>query len=464
VQLDEMILVSVDDHVCEPPDMWNEFVPRKWKDRAPRLVHKADGSDVWVFEGQQIPNVGLNAVAGRPPEEYGMEPTALDQLRPGCYDIDARIDDMDVNGVLGSLCFPSVPGFVGELFGRQPDKELAQVMAQAYNDWHVDAWCGKYPGRFVPLAIPMLWDPQLMAAEVRRLARKGCHAMTFPDTPGGLGRPSIHSETWEPFWQACDETGTVVCIHIGSGTGMNLQDPNAPVEIMIASTPISLFNCATELVFSTFLRRYRNLKVALSEGGTGWVPYFLERADYVYEHHRRWTLQSFGDRKPSDVFREHVITCFIDDAVGVRNRDLIGVDNLTWECDYPHSDSTWPEAPEILWRSLKGVPDAEIDKITHLNVMKHFQYDPFRHIPREQATVRALRARARAKGVDLTPRAGGGGKTPSDYAKGYCTIGDIMKQMAGAFSTPFDSEGRGVIPDAEKRLQSSGGGMATGNG
>jgi hypothetical protein len=121
----------------------------------------------------------------------------------------------------------------------------------------------------------------------------------------------------------------------------------------------------------------------------------------------------------------------------VRNRDLIGIDNITWECDYPHSDSTWPTAPERLWTALAGLPEADIHKITWQNVVRHFQYDPFKHIPREQCTVGALRAQA--KDIDLTPRAGSGGKQPSDYARGYCTIGDIMKQMAGAFSTPFES-------------------------
>ena len=129
-----------------------------------------------MFEGQQIPNVGLNAVAGRPPEEYGVEPTALSQLRPGCYDVDARIGDMNANGVLGSLCFPTVPGFVGELFGRQAaagESELAIAMLRAYNDWHIDDWCGKHPGRFIPLAIPPIWDPEEMAREVRRVAAQG---------------------------------------------------------------------------------------------------------------------------------------------------------------------------------------------------------------------------------------------------------------------------------------------------
>ena len=316
MEMNDMILVSVDDHVCEPPDMWDGVLSPEWKSRAPKLVTRNDGTNAWVFEGQQIPNIGLNAVAGRPPEEYGMEPTSLSQLRKGCWDVDARIDDMNVNGVLGSLCFPSVPGFCGELFGRNDDKELARVMIQAYNDWHIDAWCGAHPGRFIPLAIPMMWDPKLLADEVRRVAKKGCHAISFADTPTGLGHPSLFDDYWEPFWKACSDEGTVICMHIGSGTGMALNEMNAPIEIMITSTPITLFNVATELVYSDFLRRYPDLKFALSEGGVGWIPYFLERADYVYEHHSAWTHQDFGDKKPSEVFREHIFNCFIDDKAG----------------------------------------------------------------------------------------------------------------------------------------------------
>ena len=249
MQMNDMILVSVDDHVCEPPDMWDRHVPRKWKERAPRLVTKQDGTNLWVFEGAQIPNVGLNAVAGRPPEEYGMEPTALSQLRPGCYDVDARVDDMNANGVLGSLCFPTVPGFVGELFGKQAaagNGDLAIAMLRAYNDWHIDGWCGKHPGRFIPLAIPPIWDPEEMGREVHRVAKKGCHAITFADNPGNLGFPSLHSEKWDPFWKACADEGTVVCIHIGSGTRMNLQDPGAPIEVRFLeserATLLFLFN------------------------------------------------------------------------------------------------------------------------------------------------------------------------------------------------------------------------------
>ncbi len=450
MQMDDMILVSVDDHVCEPPELFERHSPARYKERAPRLLTKDDGSQVWFFEGNQVPNVGLNAVVGRPPDEYGMEPTSLRQMRKGCYDVDARIDDMNVNGVLGSMCFASMCGFVGELFHRCEDRDLGEAMSRTYNDWHIDDWCGSHPGRFIPLAIPMLWNPEATAAEIRRVAKKGCHGITFPDTPSGLGYPSVHSDYWDPIWRACDETGTVICVHIGSGTGMNLQDTSAPVEIMITGTNITLFNFANEVVFSKFITKYPNLKFALSEGGTGWIPYFLERADYVHEHHHRWTHNGFGDKQPSDVFREHIMTCFIDDAVGLENRKRIGVDTITWECDYPHSDSTWPNSPETLWKSIGSLPDDDIHAITHRNAMRDFRYDPFRHVPEAEATVAALRAKATH--VDLSPLAGGGGKVPSDYEHGYCTIGDIMKQMSGAYAVAF-KEGQGIDPaEAQKQL------------
>jgi predicted TIM-barrel fold metal-dependent hydrolase len=437
---EDMILVSVDDHICEPAGMFEGRLPRKWQDRAPKTVTKTDGTDVWVFEGRQIPNLAVNAVAGRPPEEYGMEPTSFSQLRPGCYDIDARVGDMNAAGILGSLCFPSFPGLCGDLFTQQDDKELAHVMLQAYNDWHIDDWCGTQPGRFIPLALPAMWDPELLAQEVRRVAKKGCHAFTFSDNPQHQGLPSLHDPHWDPFWKACCDEGTVVCMHIGSGTGMSFDEPDCAAEILIASVPISLFHTAMNLVFSPALRKFPTLKIALSEGGIGWMPYFLERADYTYQHHRHWTHQDLGGKLPSDIFREHIICCFIDDPAGVEARHRIGIDTLTWECDYPHSDSTWPNAPEELWKALDGVPDNEIDKITHLNAMRHFQYDPFAHRKREACTVGSLRAEA--KDVDLSVRRGGGGKPPSAYDKGYVTVGDLLTQISTAFAVPFAEDGQ----------------------
>jgi predicted TIM-barrel fold metal-dependent hydrolase len=394
VNIDDLILVSVDDHVVEPPDMFEGHLPAKYRDAAPQLVTKEDGSNAWVFEGQEATNVGLNAVAGRPPDEYGLEPTRLEEMRPGCYDIHERIRDMNVNGVLASMNFPSYPQFCGQYFARSTDKDLGLAVLRAYNDWHIDEWCGTYPGRMIPLALPPIWDPQLMADEVRRVAAKGCHAVTFSENPEKLGYPSFHSGHWDPFWQACCDTDTVVCLHIGSSSQVVVTSVEAPIDTLITLQPMNIVQAAADLLWSPVLRKFPSLIVALSEGGIGWVPYFLERVDYVYKHHKAWTHQSFGDMLPSEVFLERVITCFIDDEFGIANRDRLNVDMITWECDYPHSDSTWPQAPESVALYLDGVPADEVAKITHENALRLFSFDAFSHVPEAEATVAALRAQA----------------------------------------------------------------------
>ena len=155
-------------------------------------------------------------------------------------------------------------------------------------------------------------------------------------------------------------------------------------------------HAATDLLWSPVLRRFPNLQFALSEGGIGWLPYWLERVDYAYQQHRHWTHQDFGDQLPSQVARDHFTFCFISDGAGLETRHLIGVDKITWECDYPHSDSTWPNSPETLQKQLAGVSDADVGKITHENAVRLFRYDPFGHRPKDRCSVGALRAEAAA--------------------------------------------------------------------
>ena len=212
MQVDDLIMVSVDDHVVEPPHLFEGRLSKKAAERAPFITTLDGGRDIWMFEGSPLPNVGLNAVAGRVPEEYGLDALAFSEMRPGCYDIHERIRDMNVNGVLGSLNFPSIAGFTGQLFYTCPDKDIAIELLRAYNDWHVEDWCGTYPGRMIPLSIPPVWDPELMAAEVRRMAEKGCHAVTFSENPEKLKLPSWLSDHWDPFLRACEEVNTVICL------------------------------------------------------------------------------------------------------------------------------------------------------------------------------------------------------------------------------------------------------------
>src|SRR6204780_1678911 len=404
VNKDDMILISVDDHTVEPPDMFKDHLPKKYVDDAPRLVHNDDGSDCWQFRDTVIPNAALNAVAGRPKEEYGIEPQGLDEIRPGCYNVDERIKDMNAGGILASICFPSFPGFAARLFATE-DKEFSVALVQAYNDWHIEDWCGAYPARFIPMAIPVIWDAEECAKEVRRVAKKGVHALTFTENPAAMGYPSFHNEYWKPLWEALVDTDTVMNVHIGPSGRLGITAPDAPMDVMITLQPMNIVQAAADLLWSNPIKQYPDLKVALSEGGTGWIPDFLERADRTYELHSTWTHQDFGDKLPSDGFRDHFLTCFISDDVGVQLRHQIGIDNIAWEADYPHSDSMWPSAPEQLWDVLggHGVSEIDINKMTYENAMRWYSFDPFAHLPREQATVGALRQAA--DGHDVSVRA-----------------------------------------------------------
>ncbi|WP_441960136.1 amidohydrolase family protein [Mycolicibacterium houstonense] len=422
---DDMILISVDDHIVEPPDMFKNHLPKKYADEAPRLVHNPDGSDTWQFRDIVIPNVALNAVAGRPKEEYGLEPQGLDEIRKGCYNVDERVKDMNAGGILGSICFPSFPGFAGRLFATE-DPEFSLALVRAYNDWHIDEWCGAYPARFIPMALPVIWDAEACADEVRRVSKKGVHALTFTENPAAMGYPSFHDDYWTPLWKALCDTNTVLNVHIGSSGKLAITAPDAPLDVMITLQPMNIVQAAADLLWSKPIKDYPDLKIGLSEGGTGWIPYFLERVDRTYEMHSTWTHQNFGDKLPSEVFREHFLTCFISDPVGVALRDKIGIDNISWEADYPHSDSMWPGAPEELWDVLteNNVPDDEINKMTHENAMRWYSFDPFTHISREQATVGALRKSA--EGHDVSIRA------LSHHAQG--SRGDALHAAAKANS------------------------------
>jgi predicted TIM-barrel fold metal-dependent hydrolase len=399
----DLILISVDDHLVEPPNMFDAHIPDRYRAVAPKIVRKPNGSDVWVFNGLEIPNIGLNAVAGRPKEEYGVEPTAFDEMRPGCFDIDERIKDMNAGGVLGSMCFPSFPGFSGRVFATADDKDMAIAVLRAYNDWHIDEWCGSYPGRFIPMGLVPIWDPQLAANEVRRIAAKGVHSITFTENPATLGYPSFHNPHWDPLWAACSDHDVVLSIHLGSSGKLAITAADAPVDVMITLQPMNICQAAADLLWSRIPKHFPNLKIALSEGGTGWIPYFLDRLDRTYDMHHLWTGQNFGDQMPSDIFRRHFLTCFIADPVGMQLRHLIGIDNIAWECDYPHSDSSWPDAPEELAKVITGVSDDDVNKISYENAMRWYSFDPFQHRAKETCTVGALRAESGDHDVAIRP-------------------------------------------------------------
>jgi predicted TIM-barrel fold metal-dependent hydrolase len=233
------------------------------------------------------------------------------------------------------------------------------------------------------------------------MARKGVHSVTFTENPATLGYPSFHDASWDPFWTALCDEGVVLSIHLGSSGQLAVTAADAPVDVMITLQPMNICQAAADLLWSRVIKDFPSVRIALSEGGTGWIPYFLDRIDRTYDMHHLWTGQDFGDQLPSDVFRDHFLTCFIADPIGIKLRDDIGIDNIAWECDYPHSDSSWPEAPEELARVAAGVSDDDLNKISHENAMRWYSFDPFAHRSKEQSTVGALRAEAAGHDVSI---------------------------------------------------------------
>ena len=268
-------------------------------------------------------------------------------------------------------------------------------MLQAYNDWHIDTWCGSQPGRFIPLSLPPIWDPELMAKEVHRVAAKGCHNVTFSEDPSKLGWPSLHSEHWDPFYKACVDEGMQICLHIGSSSTM-IELTDAPIDVMITLTPMNSMQAAANLIWSPALKRFPDLKFALSEGGIGWMPYFLERIDYVYERHRFWTGQQFGDMLPRPEGARDLLV-LLHRRQGRRHRARPDRHRQHQRGSATTRTPTRPgrRRPRRLWKHFDGVDisDDDINKITHLNAMKRFHFDPFAVRPREECTVAALRAR-----------------------------------------------------------------------
>lgn len=434
MRIEDMVIISVDDHITEPGDIFDNVLSGEALTTAPKLKVKESGTNYWEYQGKTMQSVALNAVTGRVREEYGMEPTHLNQLRKGCWDVDARIGDMDVNGIAASLNFPSFVGIDGSMFLSCPDKDLALVHLKAYNDWHIDEWCGKYPGRFIPLAILPFWDMDATVAEVLRVNAKGCRVITMSENPTKKGLPGIHTPFWEPLWKVCSETDTTIALHIGTGNVSPHCSPESPIEANITTMPMAVGFGAADWIHLEALHRYPNLQIMLSESGIGWIPYLLERADYSNEQHHAWThsKQYLGDMKPSEVFKRHFSSCFIDDAYGIRNIDLIGEDSICYEVDYPHSDAPWPNAPEVLWRSVNTLNDAQIDKVTHLNAIRILHFDAmFANYKRDDLTVGALRTKAKNAGVDTTLISTGGAAPLAAGEKPRpVTSGDVQAMYA----------------------------------
>ena len=391
------MIISVDDHIVEPADVWTSRMPAKFKEAAPHIVRKdmpdvtfvggkltvnegggGAPADWWIYEKLQRPLLRVDSAVGVPRDEVTMKGITYEDMRPGSYSQKERLEDMDDNHIEASLCFPTFPRFCGQTFTEAEDKELALLCVEAYNDYQVEEWCAGSGGRLVPLTIVPLWDAHLAAAEVRRNAERGVRAVCFSEIPAYLGLPSIHDPDnyWDPFFQACDETSTVVNMHIGSSSKMPSTSPDAPAAVGSSLTHITAELSMTDFLMSGLFERFANLKVAYSEGQIGWIPHLLHRMDVVWEDNRGWGgVADKVPNPPSSYFADHVFGCFFDDPNGLLLIDEIGEDNITYESDYPHSDSTWPRTRQIAEKQMAGLTDEQRYKVVRGNAIKLFGLD-----------------------------------------------------------------------------------------
>jgi predicted TIM-barrel fold metal-dependent hydrolase len=393
-------MISVDDHVIEPPTVWQDRLPVKYKESGPHMISEGD-DEYWVYEKRRVATSGLSATAGKKTDEFSPKPIRYADMRAGCYDSVARLQDMDRAGILASMCFPSFPRFCGQIFWEAEDKELALLCVRAYNDWMIDEWCGSAPGRYIPCIIIPHWDPTLAAREIERCAGKGARALTFSENPSHLGLPSLFDANryWDPVLDAAAEANVTICTHVGSSSLVPEITPDTPMAVNMAwMIGVRTSGALLMWLFSGTFNRFPKLKLALSEGGIGWIPYFVQRSQQVADKQHAWATDSsvklsHGDSHRSDgvqgfrleldgvdfkqVLRDHVYGCFIDDEVGAEVAiPYMTADNVMCESDYPHSDSSWPDSIRLMQKQLGHLPVGDQVKILRTNAERVFQFAP----------------------------------------------------------------------------------------
>jgi predicted TIM-barrel fold metal-dependent hydrolase len=373
-------LMSADDHMIEPRHLWVSRVPAKYRDGCPRITEK-DGREAWLYEGElvYIPMGSCRALPGFDEAGYPPAPgtARYDEIRTGCYDPVERIKDMDTDGMWGQLIFPNYARFAGHrFFLNVSDQDLALACLQAYNDYLLDEWCATAPERLYGAAILPLQDIDLAVAELRRVIGKGAKAIAFSENPTVLGLPSVHTSHWDPLWSIAQEAGIPVCTHIGSSSRLVTTSADAPPTVLVTLNGVNSMMACADWLLSGTLERFPSLRLILSEGGAGWIPYLLERADKAFHDKRIRPNLAIGQTAkggtlpPSQLFARQVSVCLVDEHFALRSLADIPVDNLLFEGDYPHGDGLWPDNHKYLKEALADVPDEDAIKIAETNLRK----------------------------------------------------------------------------------------------
>jgi predicted TIM-barrel fold metal-dependent hydrolase len=357
-------VVSVDDHVVEPMDLFDGRIPSKLKDQVPTSSVNEEGVPFWCIDGQLHAVTMREGPYGHPGSEWSWQPMKFDEFRPGIVDAEERLHDMDLNGVWGSLCFPSTTwGFSGRVFSAMKDPGAGLAALRAYNEWHLERWVGAAPERFISCQLPWLRDPLLGAAEIRANATRGFVSVSFPEDPSVLGYPALETGHWDAFLDACAETGTVINLHCG-------MIPMAPSErrrVQVMGEVLFVFTgvlAAAEWIYSGALNRFPALRLVLTEAGISWVPKLEQRLRQVHARMRespRWIPPDTETNswEPARALRTNFYFASIEDRTAFKSAEDLPLDHILLEADYPHPDSHWPHLQALVAEQLGSlrVPD-----------------------------------------------------------------------------------------------------------
>jgi predicted TIM-barrel fold metal-dependent hydrolase len=368
-------LISVDDHVLEPPDIFSKRVPVRLRDAVPYIEYMPDGLPIWTIEGTRLGITTGNGSSGRPIAEWNNEAQKYEDFRVGVWDPKARLADMDLNGVWASVLFPStIWGFAGTRFVRMQNKEAGLYSLRAYNDWMIEEWTAAAPDRYIPSQCAWLGDPTVAATEVRRNAERGFKAISFMENPEGLGLPSLYTEYWDPFFEACADTDSVINLHVGSRGSVTIPSDASPKEVSLALFPVNSMAALVDWIYSRVPLRFPTIRIAMSEGGVSWVPMIIERLARVHRQLDASLTWYATDPSPVDVLHRNFWFASIEDPSAFQLLDLIGEDRVMVETDYPHSDSSWPDSQALIKSSIEHLPPSTVRKICYGNASKLYRH------------------------------------------------------------------------------------------
>ncbi len=367
-------VISSDNHVYEPPDLWTSRMDAKYRDRAPRVVSLEQG-DWWFCDGLKGNGTGPGAQTGRrfeEPERLSFS-DRIENIRPGGYDPDEHIKDMYLDGVDVSIVYPTV----GLLLFRVPDTELLDAIFATYNDW-VAEFCSAHPKRLKGIAMINLDNVEDGVRELERSARMGMTGAMISVLPPE--NVSYESPMYDPFWAAAQDLEMPLGLHIGTNRpppGVVLPDLDQSNPARTCNADHSVRMSLAHMIFTGVFERFPKLQVGSVEMELSWAPHFLDRLDYTYTQRvpgADWHRYK-EDMLPSDYFHRNVFLGFQEDGLGVRDRHIIGVDNLLWGSDYPHFESTFPKTREILEEILADCNEEEKTKIVGGNAARIYRLD-----------------------------------------------------------------------------------------